>query len=194
MRFGCICLVLYVLTDINNLQNLWTAAHADQRIRSKVSSHPFIPFGRSSRGLPSSVRNISKVVRPSEFTDYVSQFGSVQLRIKFGSWKVRCLNCAFIEFKLSRVKNLSLSSLSVLCLFTCKILLTASAGAGEIRPFQTGNPKTRKPETGNRNEKPESGIRTGNQKPESGIRNLQIKENDYSSSRKLFSKAFVSKK
>ena len=43
----------------------------------------------------------------------------------------------------------------------------ASAGAGEIRPFQTGNPKTRKPETGNR--KPESGMR--NRKPETGIRN-----------------------
>ena len=62
----------------------------------------------------------------------------------------------------------------------------------------TGNPKTRKPETGNRkpetgnrkpetgNRKPESGIRnqkaesgigTENQKPDSGIRNPQIKEN-----------------
>ena len=66
---------------------------------------------------------------------YISQFGSVQLRIKFGSWKVWFLNLAFIEFKLSRVKNLSLSSVSTM-LFTCKILLTASAGAGEIRPFQ----------------------------------------------------------
>ena len=40
-----------------------------------------------------------------------------------------------------------------------------------------GNPKTQKPETGNRNQKPESGIGTGNQKPEPGIRNPQIKEN-----------------
>ena len=42
-----------------------------------------------------------------------------------------------------------------------------------------GNPKSRKPETGIRNQKPESGIGTGNQKPESGIRNPQIKENKF---------------
>ena len=52
--------------------------------------------------------------------------------------------------------------------------------------FEKGNPKTRKPETGNR--KPESGIRnrnpesepeTRNRNPESGIRNPQIKENKF---------------
>ena len=38
----------------------------------------------------------------------------------------------------------------------------------------TGNPKTRKPETGNQNPEPETGIRKP--KPESGIRNPQIEE------------------
>ena len=37
--------------------------------------------------------------------------------------------------------------------------------------FQRGNPKTRKPETGNRSPESETRIRNRNQKPETGIRN-----------------------
>ena len=37
--------------------------------------------------------------------------------------------------------------------------------------FETGNPKSRKPETGNRNPESETGIRNRNRKPETGNRN-----------------------
>ena len=48
-----------------------------------------------------------------------------------------------------------------------------------LRIGATLKPGNRKSETGNRNQKPESGIGTGNQKPEPGIRNPQIKENKF---------------
>ena len=51
-----------------------------------------------------------------------------------------------------------------------------------------GNPKSRKPETGIRNRKPESGIGTGNRNPESGIH--KSKKTSASCSRKLFSESF----